>query len=169
VKGGVPLNDVVKGAEDRSGAFTFGGMASLNLPMGFAIEGNALYKRVGYSLDLSGPVGEGVVDSRSGAWEFPVLLKSYPLGRNPLIQPFLSAGLNFRSVRLALPGGDSERTRSSGLVLAVGARNGMGRIKIAPEIRYTRWRDSVVLLPLPGTSGPRLNANQVEFLVGITF
>jgi hypothetical protein len=165
-KGGVPMNDTIRGAEDRSVPFTFGGMANLNLPLGFAVEGNALYKRVGYRLDLA---NADAFESRTGAWEFPILLKSYPLGRNPLLQPFLSAGLNFRSVRLDTPGMASERARSTGLVFAAGIRNGPGRIKVAPEFRYTRWGDSQVLMPIPGAGGPRLNANQLEFLVGLTF
>ncbi|MCW5965407.1 MAG: hypothetical protein KIT83_15330 [Bryobacterales bacterium] len=168
-KVGAPLNDLVNAEQDRTIPLTTGLMAVVNLPLGFAVEGNALYKRLGFKIDSSSLVGGRPVDSRFNSWEFPILLRSYPLGRNPLFQPFLSAGLNIRATSGEVLGLGRNRQTSSGLVLAAGVRNGPGRVKLAPEIRFTRWADRPPVLTGPGGTGARLNANQLEVLLGLTF
>lgn len=169
-KVGTPLNDLVDAPENKTAPLSVGGVIELNLPIGFAIEGNALYKRLGYRATGDAFPGIRVVDTRFNSWEFPILLKSYPLGRNPLIQPFLSAGVNFRTTGGEFIGlGGDQRVTNAGLVLAAGLRNGPGRIKISPELRYTRWNDSTRVLAGFGDVTARLNANQLEVLVGITF
>ena len=141
-KAGVPLSELanVKGADtaggDHSLPFTAGGLLQLNLPIGFAIEANVLYKRPGYEL--------GALRERSSQWEFPFLLKGYPLGRNPVIQPYTGAGISFRHTSTNVSGGGSGEA-NRGLVLAAGVRNGPGRIKISPELRFTRWFGSTRL------------------------
>lgn len=163
-KAGVPLSELanVKGADAASGddslPFTAGGLLQLNLPIGFAIEANVLYKRPGYEL--------GSIRSRSSQWEFPILLKGYPLGRNPVIQPYTGAGISFRHTSTS---GEGEGGGDRGLVLAAGVRNGPGRIKISPELRYTRWFGSTRLFD--GLTGGRAETgkNQLEVLVGVTF
>ena len=168
-KGGVPLNDLVNAQQDRTVPFTFGGMANLNLPGGIAIEANALYKRLGFRVDSTSSVGGRLEDSRFNSWEFPILLKSYPLGRNPLVHPFLSAGVNIRATSGEFIGLGRSRETTTGLVLAAGVRNGPGRIKLAPEIRYTRWANRPPVLSGPDGIDARLNGNQLEVLVGLTF
>ncbi len=168
-KVGAPLNELVDAQEDRTIPMSVGLMAVVNLPLGFAVEGNALYKRLGFRVDSSSLVGGHPVDSRFNSWEFPILLRSYPLGRNPLFQPFLSAGLNIRATSGEFLGLGHNRQTSSGLVLAAGVRNGPGRIKVAPEIRYTRWADRPPLLAGPEGTAARLNANQLEVMLGLTF
>jgi hypothetical protein len=169
-KVGTPLNDLVDAPENKTAPLSVGGVIELNLPVGFAIEGNALYKRLGYrATDATFP-GIRIYDTRFNSWEFPILLKSYPLGRNPVIQPFLSAGVNFRTTGGEFIGlGGDQRVTNTGLVLGAGLRNGPGRIKIAPELRYTRWNDSTRVLAGFTDLSARLNANQLEVLVGITF
>jgi hypothetical protein len=168
LKMGAPLNDLVEAREDRTIPISGGLMAVINLPLGFAVEGNALYKRLGFRVGSGNFPGGSVVDSRFSSWEFPVLLRSYPLGRNPLFQPFLSAGLNIRTTSPGfLIGGGRETT--PGLVLAAGVRNGPGRVKIAPEIRYTRWSEKTPVFSGSGDAGARLNANQLEVMLGLTF
>lgn len=169
VKVGAPLNDLVDAQQDRTVPFSIGGMASLNLPVGFSIEGNALYKRLGFRLDSSSIAGGRVEDRRFNSWEFPIMLKSYPLGRNPLVQPFVSAGLNIRTASGDFFGLRGNRETTSGLLLGAGIRNGPGRIKIAPEIRYTRWWERTPVFAGPEGVNARLNANQLEVLVGVTF
>jgi len=169
VKLGTPLNDLVDAEQDNTLPLALGGMASLNLPMGFAIEGNALYKRLGFRINTNSILGGQIADSRFNSWEFPVVLKAYPLGRNPLVQPFFSAGFSVRVTSGEVLGLGRNRETSTGLVLAAGLRNGPGRIKVAPEIRYTRWADRSVALTGPGGPLARLNANQLEVLLGLTF
>jgi hypothetical protein len=171
-KGGVPLNHLTQpgNLSDSSLRFTGGGMLQLNLPFGVAIEGDALYKRPGIkgTVDafLTSPATE--VDERFSQWEFPVLAKVYPLGRNPLIQPYGGAGISFRHTRSAATGADQGYT-DRGFVLSAGIRNGVGKIKISPELRYTRWFSTAPLMI--GSRGyfAETGENQVEFLVGISF
>lgn len=167
---GTPLNDLVDAPENKTAPLSVGGVIELNLPVGFAIEGNALYKRLGYRATDNSFPGIRIYDTRFNTWEFPILLKSYPLGRNPVLQPFLSAGVNFRTTGGEFIGlGGDQRVSNAGLVLGAGLRNGPGRIKIAPELRYTRWNDSPRVLAGFSDITARLNANQLEVLVGITF
>lgn len=169
VKVGAPLNDLVDAQQDRTVPFSIGGVAALNLPGGVAVEANALYKRLGFRIDGNSAIGGSVADGRFNSWEFPIMLKSYPLGRNPLIQPFLSAGLNIRSTATGFLGLGNNRETTTGLLIGAGVRNGPGRIKIAPEIRYTRWRRGVPLYSGADALDARLSPNQLEVLVGITF
>lgn len=168
LKIGAPLNDLVDAREDRTIPLTGGLMAVLNLPLGFAVEGNALYKRLGFRVGSGTFPGGSIVDSRFSSWEFPVLLRSYPLGRNPLFQPFLSAGLNIRTTSPGFLLGRGRET-TPGLVLAAGVRNGPGRVKIAPEIRFTRWSEKTPVFSGSGGAQARLNANQLELMLGLTF
>ena len=167
-KGGVPLKNLVTTSgsiADDSLDFTGGGVLQLNLPIGIAIEANALYKRPGYK-DTESSIFFGPIESkRHTQWEFPILGKFYPLGRNPLIQPYASAGLSFRRVSTSFFGGNSD----AGFVMGAGVRNGPGRVKFSPEIRYPRWFEGPALLE--GTQGRNAwqTQNQLEFLVGITF
>lgn len=168
MKVGAPLNDLVDAQEDRTIPLTVGAMAVLNLPAGFAIEGNALYKRLGFRVGSGNFPGGSVVDGRFSSWEFPLLLRSYPLGRNPLFQPFLSAGLNVRTTSPEFLLGRTRQT-TAGLVLAAGVRNGPGRVKLAPEIRYTRWGNEAAVFTGSGGALARLNPNQLEVMLGLTF
>ncbi len=165
-KAGVPLRDLVKVKDadadsgDHSAPFTAGGLLQLNLPIGFAIEGNALYRRPGYQI--------GTIQRRQSQWEFPVLVKGYPLGRNPVIQPYAGAGISFRHTSAKLADA-SANEGNRGLVLAAGIRNGPGRIKISPEFRFTRWFSATRLFSRLQGERAETNKNQLEFLVGITF
>lgn len=165
-KAGVPLGELVevKGGDaargDHSLPFTAGGALELNLPIGFAIEANALYKRPGYEL--------GTLRERHSQWEFPVLLKGYLLGRNPVIQPYTGAGISFRHTGASVSG-DGSGAVNRGLVLAAGVRNGPGRIKISPELRFTRWFGSTRLYSGLPDGRAETGKNQLELLVGVTF
>ncbi len=168
LKVGAPLNDLVDAQENRTIPLTGGLMAVVNLPFGFAVEGNALYKRLGFRVGSGNFPGGSLVDGRFSSWEFPLLLRSYPLGRNPLFQPFLSAGLNIRTTSPGFLLGRGRET-TPGLVLAAGVRNGPGRVKIAPEIRYTRWSEKTSVFSGSGGAQAQLNANQLELMLGLTF
>lgn len=165
-KAGVPLSELVevKGGDaargDHSLPFTAGGLLELNLPIGFAIEANALYKRPGYEI--------GALRERHSQWEFPILLKGYPLGRNPVIQPYTGAGISFRRTGAKAAGDDANQV-NRGLVLAAGIRNGPGRIKIAPELRFTRWLGAARLYSGLPDGRAETGRNQLELLIGVTF
>ena len=163
VKGGVPLNNIVTTSgsiQDDTYGVTAGGAIELHLPLLFSIEANAIYKRPGY-WDIDGTIER----KRFSQWEFPIMGKVYPLGRNPAIQPYASAGMSFRRLSTSFFGSEAD----AGLVTAIGVRNGPGRIKFPLELRYTRWLGETPLIQ--GSQGPTawLNQNQIEFLVGLIF
>src|SRR5690349_6500920 len=95
VKGGIPITDAfdtVKGTNSGYFATTkrylIGPTIEFHLPARFSIEIDALYKRLGYQFDATGPF----VSSRTVAntWEFPLLAK-FEILPGP-IRPFVDAG-----------------------------------------------------------------------------
>ncbi|MBN9658235.1 MAG: hypothetical protein J0H49_08650 [Acidobacteria bacterium] len=163
VKGGVPLNDAVKAAGTFNPEFhrwTLGPMVELNLPAGFGIEADMLYRRIGYS-DTSLTNG-GVFDS--SAWSFPLLVK-YKFPGN-LARVYVDAGYSFRALTDVLR---LDKNSSQGFVMGGGIRYDLKLIKISPELRYTRWNNDV--FAVNAANGNTLNSkkNQIEFLIGVTF
>jgi len=164
VKAGVPLTDVTEtiggGAVLRNlpSRWTLGPMVELDLPLGFGVEVDALYRRVGYE----GPAGRGplageVGEFKDGLWDFPVIAKyKFPgaVGR-----PYIGGGWTYRRLNELLRFTSS----SNGFVLAAGVRINAPALKISPEVRYTRWANDDI------QPGFRTNRNQTEILVGITF
>lgn len=192
LKAGVPLTEAFDTVSDVANRryfedrkrYTIGPMVELRLPFGLGIEFNALYKRLAYG-SVAGPDAHGTVtaDTKANSWEFPLLLKL----RSPgiLVRPYVAGGVNFRSlsglkqfVTADLPGAAGVRTEerdrpaelqekfSKGVVGAGGLELKVPFIRIAPELRYTRWvdrsfRDALNIF--------KSSQNQFEFLVGFTF
>jgi hypothetical protein len=186
IKAGVPLTDALSIANNLESAtthrWTFGPTVELGLPGGASIGLDALYR----SYDYSAPF------TNSSTWhlEFPLYLK-YRFG-NHLLRPFVEAGVAFDY------GHTTGRSGCSGEICAAAnltpfalSQSGFGGlvgggveikapfVKIAPEIRYTRWQrgafsgsstasgggpQAAVVYP-PPTGQP----NQVEVFVGIRF
>ena len=177
VKGGVPLTDAFEVAQSGNFGYvqdtkrwTLGPMIQLNLPVGFAVEFNAMYRRLNYnSTDIE---QRGV---RANSWQFPLLLK-YRFGSGS-VRPYIAGGGAFQHIsdikQVSRILGETENARelnernNVGAVIAGGIQLGGGGLSISPEIRYTRWgsenfRDNFRELL-------RFNRNQAEFLIGITF
>src|SRR5438552_9285058 len=72
VKGGVPLTDAL--SQSRSKNYVIGPMVELKLPLGFAIEADALYRPLNYTLAsyTFGSSGTRTYDD-IGSIEFPIL------------------------------------------------------------------------------------------------
>jgi opacity protein-like surface antigen len=185
VKGGVPFSAVFDATTSGNLSYvtnnkywTVGPELDLNLPLGFAIEFNALYRRVNY--ESSGSINGGTVTSSTTAnsWDFPLLLK-WRILPGP-IRPYFSVGptfrnlSNFKQVSTFFTGGQTTTTstdnppeidRSYNVGFTVGG--GVQLLKhISPELRYTRWGWNNITDVTPLLSTKR---NQVEFLLGITF
>jgi len=92
------------------------------------------------------------------AWEFPLLLKYRLPSRGPA-HPFLAIGPEFRSQQNA---GATELTQT-GVSAGAGMSFDLGRIRLVPQLRYTRW--SVHSIYPKYATKP----DQLEFLAGITY
>ena len=176
VVGGARLTDDLSGnATSESKRYAIGPEVELGLPFGLAVEVDALYRREGYS-SFSGFIGQEWQRERANSWEFPILLK-YRL-HLPAVKPFVEAGYVPRAIDGAIDttfGGCGEPgecgvqpihsggdwSRSHGLVFGGGVQIGIGRLRISPEVRYTRWSNTVGDLPIQSAQ------NQVDALVGI--
>jgi hypothetical protein len=98
IKAGVPLSDFVNATQTGTFDYTsqtqryiFGGTAELRLPLGFAVEFDALYRHLQYS--ASGNIAGILTTSKTtaGNWEFPLLLK-YRFAF-PVVRPYVDGGV----------------------------------------------------------------------------
>src|ERR1035441_6656200 len=98
--GGVPITDTT-GTDDQSRPYIVGGSVEVKLPAGFALEADALYRRVGttgYFGYADGTVSAfSTVRERGNAWEFPLLGKYY-FRRTSAWQPFVGTGFAFETI-----------------------------------------------------------------------
>ena len=165
---------------DESRPYLIGASFEIRLMGAFALETDAIYKRVGRSQSysfLSPPVGSSSSFSsreRGNSWEFPVLGKYYFRAGSPGWHPFVASGfavqttwLNTRgtSILSGTNGGTysfdahSRTPLAVGAIVAVGMQAKAGPVAFAPQIRYTRWGD-------PGNNMPK---NRVSPMLGISF
>lgn len=169
--------------------YTFGASADWFLTPALGFGFDALYRRMGYVaiVTSSGPAGvsTSAVDVKGHSFDFPIKLE-YRLAASP--RPFLTGGFVIR--RLGPVRGRGEvvvEDRTSGLVrrtpidtrepvelrkrsytgvfAGAGVEFGRGRLRLAPEFRYTRWTSNIG--GYPGLL--RFAPNQAEFLVGLVF
>lgn len=157
VKAGVPFTDLTEtistGFDVRLNEprrWTVGPMVEVDLPFGFGVELNALYRRVGYKTPAEREVANGL-------WDFPLLAKYKLPGQ--IVRSFLAAGWTYRRLT------DELRFSSSpnGFVAAAGIRLTAAAVKISPEFRYTRWANEDI------QPGFRTKKNQAEILLGFAF
>jgi hypothetical protein len=162
-------------------------MVQLKLPLGFAVEVDALYNRFGYSsttIDILG--GHSIDRVRANSWQFPILLRHrLPL---PLARPYVTAGYAAQYTATAthrVTGATADYysgfftpfstsytenyATNNGLVAGGGLELGAGHWRVAPEVRYIRWKD-----PLFSYYGSRgyfvaVPQNEVQLLIGVTW
>jgi opacity protein-like surface antigen len=190
IKGGVPMNDFLNGARNQDFGFVtntnryvVGPTAELRLPFGLGIEVDALYRHYAYSGSGSSGVQNSILslNTTGGAWEFPLLGKYRFKGK--ILRPFVSAGIAWdklsgltQDVTKTVAGVISSSSTSNpaelnknvtrGFVIGGGFDVKLLLVRVAPEIRYTRWGDQHFIDP---NGLLHSNQNQAEFLVGITF
>ena len=189
VKGGAPLGDAFKIVSNAAAGrsyfqdtkrYTFGPMIDVRLPFGLGIEFDALYKRMEYGYTGTAANVNSLTKGRS--FEFPLIAKYRAPG--PIVHPYVGGGVSFRSlqglkqfVTRDLPGAVRGNTVSStpeelqgrfnkGIVMVGGVEIKALKVRISPELRYTRWVDHSFrdALQLFGS-----NQNQIEALIGLTF
>ena len=189
VKGGAPLGDAFKIVSNAAAGrsyfqdtkrYTFGPMIDVRLPFGLGIEFDALYKRMEYGYTGTAANVNSLTKGRS--FEFPLIAKYRVPG--PMVHPYVGGGVSFRSlqglkqfVTKDLPGAVRGNSVSSapeelqgrfnkGIVMVGGVEIKALKVRISPELRYTRWVDHSFrdALKLFGS-----NQNQIEALIGLTF
>jgi hypothetical protein len=164
IRAGVPLTEAYSDVTlvqsnglvetfSQSIGYAIGPMAELHLPLGFSVEGDALYRPI--QLSYTGTVGS--VGQSTTSWEFPIVGK-YHFLHLPVVKPYVEAGPSFRHVGQGY-------FSNTGFILGLGVEIKISRIRIEPDIRYDRWGADAesALTHLP------TQLNQAEFLVGLTF
>ena len=131
-------------------------MLEIDLPAGFGIEADVMYRRLGYRV-LFDSLGLGT--HNSNAFTVPLLLKYKFPGRAARL--YVDGGFSFRALSDVPNLWDST---SKGFVMGGGIRYNLGVLKISPELRYTHWGNDVFNIPNLASV-----KNQTEILVGITF
>jgi hypothetical protein len=154
-KGGVPLTDAISGS--RSKNYVIGPMVELNLPLGFSIEADALYRPLNFT---TAPSSGRIISDDIGSAEFPILVK-YHFLHTPIVKPYAEAGPMFRHV-----GSTASYLSGRGFALGGGIDFKLLVVKISPELRFSRWgSDSIPTI----ATFPSSNRNQAEFLIGLAF
>jgi opacity protein-like surface antigen len=175
IKAGIPVTDAFEDqtfpspfstgqtvhAFSTSRKFVAGGMVEVHLPLGFSVEADGLYRplRLTIITKNAGILAQGELSRNFESWEVPVVAK-YRFLHTPVIKPYAAAGVNFRILEAPL-----DQTMShTGFVLGGGVEVKVSRLRISPELRYTRWGGNSNN-GFPGTA----NRNQAELLIGVTF
>ena len=175
LRAGVPLTDAFEAVNSsdfnfRSSTkrFTIGPSAELFLPFGLGLEADLLYRRTEMEVtttDSPESLTEPVTTNQTvGVWEIPLMGKwRFPGGG---LRPFIGAGGSYRSFG-DLPAFSTNLNDSGwGFLLGAGLEIKVKRVRISPEIRYTRWGSGQ---NDTGASVLRYNQNQADFLLGVTF
>jgi opacity protein-like surface antigen len=165
LKGGVPFSDAfnISGTTITIPASTrsliFGPTVEIHLPFNLGVEVDALHRSLSATATDSG-----------AQWEFPILLKHYFLP-GP-VRPYGEGGINFnhlsgfsdlaKSPLAAIKSGTTGFTAGAGIELKI------SRLRIAPELRLTYWKDPNVRFTLT-SAGVISKQTQASFLIGISF
>jgi len=190
VKGGVPITDAFETFQGNSAFYAtntkrylVGPSFQINLPARFSIEIDALYKRLGYQYNQSLSTGTVTTRTVANSWEFPALVR-FAITPGP-IRPFVAAGGSVRNisgiesvrdtintglapVRVQLNNASEFNKRNDlGFVFGGGLEFRLGRLRITPEVRYTRWGSENFRDPVNALL--RTNRNQGDFLLGFAF
>ena len=165
VKAGVPFTDAVEGSfglHSEEPRYTIGPTVELRLPLSFALEVSALYRRTGYSTTDTVFGVTNLARVRANSWEFPLLFKYYLPGLELPVRPFIEGGYVARRLfsvdgvshsfgRDTIGGTlvDSTITLNPsflvhdnpthGVSVGAGLRLGTSHLHLTPEVRYTRW------------------------------
>ncbi len=178
---GIPISPLIAasaGYGSSTGRYTFGPALRVGLWRGFGFDAGLLYKKYAFGFDPE--PGRAVVHRI----EVPVLLR-YSVARLPA-RPWLHAGMSFNRV-LAVNGANNcaqgpfgeqvyciegvtaaelRHKRTHGPVIGGGIEVAWGRMRMAPELRLTRWVDRNFG---PRDAALRSNLTQVELLVSLSF
>lgn len=143
--------------------YIVGPMVAVRLRDAFSIEIDALYRSMNFTSALVLP--NGTLGSVSPAtvitWEIPVLAQYTFKESNLPIRPLVELGPSFRM------SGNLNGTSPStyGVTAGVGIEARFWKLRVAPQLRYTRWAADHVDLPWDAHT----RQDQLELLVGLSF
>lgn len=144
--------------------YLIGPTVELHLPFGFSINADGIYRPlrlVQVSISPGSTVGTTIQSADHSSWEVTPALR-YRFLHSPIVKPFAEAGPSFRFLDASLSPSLSDR----GFTFGAGVEVKILRLRITPELRFTRWgSDHNVPRTLPFQS----DQNQAEFLAGFTF
>jgi opacity protein-like surface antigen len=183
VKGGAPLGDAFSVTENplslvTSGRsdYVIGPYVEVRLPFHFAIELDALTSTVNWqqTTDLFNS------QTTARAWTFPLLAK-YRFGHGGLLSPYVMAGASFgkltsiSQVTNFVTGTSTSTdtpvslssTGNTGFTFGGGLEFKFAFLRVAPEIRFTRWGTNNFAQGISNIL--RTNQNQGQFLIGLGF
>lgn len=159
-----PLLNATRNFSSGSKDYIVGPMIELRLPLHFAIEVDALYRPLNLTTATTSTVSPSFTSSQTyNSWEFPMLLKYRFYSGS--ISPYVEAGPSWRTV--SFPSAFNQLS-NAGFTAGGGVEFHALHVRVAPEVRYTRWgADSGG--PNSNFVSPSSNLNQAELLVGISF
>jgi hypothetical protein len=179
VKGGVRLNTDLDNfdATSESKRYAVGPMITVQAPLGFRVEVDALYRRAAFRTSFGTVFGYFTERDTGNSWEFPVILRR-GLGHGL----FAGVGYAVRAIHgsahfnqvnllpfsfqeVTLPGGWDT---THGIVGAAGIERRAGRLRFAPEVRYTFWTSPAVDRQEPQGYFVQSAQHQVDLMIGIT-
>lgn len=185
IGGAMATNDLTgAGATSVSKRYVVGPALEIGLPLQLEIEVDALYRREGYQSSFEGQLSTVFADERANSWEFPILLKyRFP---SPVARPFLEAGYAPRVIHGSISsngfddfpplGPQYYASRagtnwpiSHGIVVGGGVQIAIGHLRLAPELRYTRWSNSAISGFYGDGPSWQSSQNQVDVLLGVSW
>ena len=171
---------------DESKRYVVGPLLDVGLARHWSIELDALYRRTGYTDPVYGCCGDyGITRERANSWEFPILAK-YNFHR-----AFVGGGLSFRTIHGAdIASGYNVTGLSAtppyytytyffnksatdysalvGVVISGGFSVNAGRVRLTPQLRYTRW-DQTYVTSYVASQPWSSNENEVSIDLGLTW
>ena len=150
--------DILSGSVSKPERYIVGGMLEFRLPRNWLVELDALYHPLRFAGEVIYPDGTRTSGSPSPVvtFEFPVLAKYRFQGGS--WRPFLEGGASFRTAG-NLNGRNPSRY---GAVVGAGVETRVGRLRIAPEVRYVRWANDNSFHPTSTRS------DQLELLTSVS-
>ena len=184
-KAGVRATDDFQyAATSESRRYVVGPAATIVLPLGFAIQFEALYRRQGYSAGNGTPLYTSSIREADNVWEFPLLARyRIPFRR---IRPFAEAGwaprithgaqdvsgcyLSSLTAYTCYSGhSDTAWPVTYGVVAGGGIQFAAGRLQFAPEVRFTHWNRQNIYGYFGDGPSYGSTQNQLDVLLGISF
>jgi hypothetical protein len=176
------VDDFQFAATSQSRRYVVGPAVQVNLPLSFAIEFEALYRRQGYSTSNGTALYTSSIRESDNVWEFPLLARY----RIPLHGMFADVGWAPRIMSgysdesgsyLSTPATYTYYSRrirmdwptTHGLVVGGGTQFVAGHMEFAPEARYIRWNRQAVYGYFPDGPSYGSNQNQLDFMLGISW